>query len=81
MLITRGKCGNEWEVVKHCKIKINDNKTSACSIPSKIPSPVNLQNRFSTLTVTEESSSVNESQVQTPTNYHRNIEIQNTKPK
>ena len=81
MLITRGKYGNEWKVVKIFKIKTNANKTSSCSIPSKISSPVNLQNRFSTITITEESSSENESQVQTPTNYHQNIEIQNTKSK
>ena len=31
--------------------------------------------------VTEESSTENKSQVQTPTNYHQHIEIQNTKSK
>ena len=50
-------------------------------MPSKVPSSVNLQNRFSSLVVTDESSIENESQVQTPTNYHQRIEIQNTKSK
>ena len=50
-------------------------------MPSKVPSPVNLQNRFSSLMVTEENSIENESQVQTPTNYHQRIEIQSTKSK
>ena len=46
-------------------------------IPTKLPSPVNLQNQFSILMVTEESSvTENESQVQTPTNYHQRIKIQ-----
>ena len=81
MLITGDKCGNEWKVVKSYKIKKNTNKTSACSMPSKVPSTVNLQNRFSSLMVTEESSTENESQVKTPTNYHQRIEIQNTKSK
>ena len=44
MLITGDKCGNEWKVVKNDRIKMNTNKTSACSMPSKVPSPVNLQN-------------------------------------
>ena len=65
MLITGDKCGNEWKVVKNDKIKPNANKTSACSIPSTVPSPVNLQNRFSSLMVTEERTTGNESQVQT----------------
>ena len=41
---------------------------------SKVPSPVNLQNRFSSLMITEERSIENEPQVQTPTNYHQRIE-------
>ena len=77
MLITEDKCGNEWKVVKNDKIKTNTNKTSACSMPSKVSSAVNLQNPFSSLMVTEENSIENESQVQTPTNYHQRIEIQN----
>ena len=47
MLITREICGNEWEVVKNDKIKTNTNKTSASSMPSKVPSKANLQNRLS----------------------------------
>ena len=81
MLITGDKCRNEWKVVKNDKSKKNTNKTSAYSIPSKVPSSVNLQNRFSSLMVTEERSIENESQVQTPTNYHQRIKIQNTKSK
>ena len=74
MLITGDKCRNEWKVVKNDKSKKNTNKTSAFSIPSKVPSPINLQNRFSSLMVTEERSIENESQVQMPTNYHQRIE-------
>ena len=81
MPVTGDKFGYEWKVVKNDKSKKNTNKTSAYSIPSKVPSPVNLQNRFSSLMVTEERSIENESQVQTPTNYHQRIEIQNTKSK
>ena len=81
MLITGDKCRNEWKVVKNDESKKNSKKTSAYSIPSKVPSPVNLQNRFSNLMVTEERSIENESQVQTPTNYYQRIEIQNTKSK
>ena len=65
------------EKVKNDKIKTNANKTSACSIPSKFPSPVNFQNRFSSLIGTEESSIENESQVQTENNHHHGIKIQN----
>ena len=61
MLITGDKCRNEWKVVKNDKSKKNTNKTSAYSIPSKVPSPVNLQNCFSSLVVTEERSIENES--------------------
>ena len=75
MLITGDECGNKWKVVKNDKIKVNTNKTSACSMPSKVPSPVALQDRFGSLIITKESSI---SQVQTPTNYHQRIEIQNT---
>ena len=77
MLITGDQCRNEWKVVKNDKNKKNTNKTSAYSIPSKVPSPVNLQNRFSSLMVTKERSIENEPQVQAPTNYHQRIEIQN----
>ena len=81
MLITGDKCRNEWKVVKNDKSKKNAKKTSPYSIPSKVPSPVNLQNRFGSLMVTEKRSIENESQVQTPTNYHQRIKIQNTKSK
>ena len=47
MLFTRYKCGNKWKVVKTDKNETNTNKTSASSMPSKVLSPVNLQNRFS----------------------------------
>ena len=63
MLITVDKCRNEWRVVKNDKSKKNTNKTSAYSIPSKVPSSVNLKNRFSSLMVTEERSIETESQV------------------
>ena len=43
-------------------------------MPSKVPSPVNLQN---SQMVAEESSAENESHVQVPSNYHQPIEIQN----
>ena len=43
------------ESSKNDKIKTNTNKTFACSMPSKVPSSVNLQNRSSNLMVTEES--------------------------
>ena len=46
---------------------------------SKVPSTVNLQNRFSTLMVTEKSSIEHEPQVQTPTNYHERIKFEYTK--
>ena len=42
---------------------------------SKVPSPENLQNRFSSLMVIEGSRIENESHVQTPTIYHQCIEI------
>ena len=81
MLIIGDKCRNEWKVVKNDKSKKNAHKTSPYSILSKVPSPVNLQNHFGSLMVTEKRSIENESQVQTPTNYHQRIEIQNTKSK
>ena len=69
------------ESSKNDKIKTNTNKNSACSMPSKVPSSVNLQNQFSSLMVTKEISVENESQIQTPTHYHQRIEIQNAKSK
>ena len=81
MIIIGGKCRKEWKVVNTDKSEKNTNKTSAYSIPSKVPSPVNLQNRFSNLMVIEERSIENESQVQTPTNYHQRIEIRNATSK
>ena len=45
------------------RLKTNTNKTSACSMPYKVPSSVNLQNLFISLMVTKESSFENESQV------------------
>ena len=65
MLITGDRCGSEWKVVRNYKIKTKTNKTSVCSMPSKVPSPVNSQNRFSSVMVTEESSTEIESQVKT----------------
>ena len=51
MLITGDKSRNEWKVVKNDKGKKKTNKTSDYSMPFKVPSPVNLQNRFSSLMV------------------------------
>ena len=51
MLITGDKSRNEWKVVKNDKGKKNTNKTSDYSMPSKVLSPVNLQNCFSSLMV------------------------------
>ena len=45
------------------RLKTNTSKTSACSMPSKVPSLVNLQNLFISLMVTKESNIENESQV------------------
>ena len=42
---------------KNDKIKTKTSKTSASSMPSKVLSPVNLQNQYSSLMATEESSS------------------------
>ena len=45
IVITGDKCGNKWKVVKDksgSKIMTNTNKTSACSMLSKVPSPMNL---------------------------------------
>ena len=53
MPITRNKCGNKQKVVKNDKIKMNTNKTSASSMPSKESSPVNLTNWLNSLMVTE----------------------------
>ena len=44
MIIIAGKCRKEWKVVNTDKSEKNTNKTSAYSMPSKVPSPVNLQN-------------------------------------
>ena len=78
MLFTRYKCGNKWKVVKTDKNETNTNKTSASSMPSKVLLPVNLQNRFSSQMVTEESSVEHESQVQTPTKDHQHVDIWKT---
>lgn len=48
---------------------------------SKFPLQINLQNTFSSLMVTEESSIKHEWQVQTPAIYSQRIEIQNSKSK
>ena len=56
MLSTGDKCGNESKVVKNDKIKTNTKKTSAWSLPPKVPSPINLQNLFNSQMITEESS-------------------------
>ena len=45
------------------RLKTNTSKTSAYSMPSKVPSLVNLQNLFISLMVTKESNIENESQV------------------
>lgn len=48
---------------------------------SKFPLQINLENPFSSLMVTEESSIKHESQVQTTAIYPQRIEIQNAKSK
>ena len=53
MLLTRDKYGNEWKVGKTHKIQTNINKLFATSMPSKVLLVVNLQNRFSSVMVTE----------------------------
>ena len=53
MLLTRDKYGNEWKVGKAHKIQTNTNKLFATSMPSKVLLVVNLQNRFSSVMVTE----------------------------
>ena len=55
------------------KIKTNINTSSAASMPSKVPSQTNFENRVSNLMIIEEGSIEHESQVQTPTNYHQRI--------
>ena len=55
------------------KIKTNINTSSAASMPSKVPSQINFENRVSNLMIIEEGSIEHESQVQTPTNYHQRI--------
>lgn len=57
MLIARDKFGNKWEVVKNDKLKTKTNQSSASLMSSKVLLPLNLQNQFSSLIATEESSS------------------------
>ena len=54
---------------------------ASCLTSSKVLVASNLQNQFGSLMVSEKNSIENESQVQTPTNYHQRIKIQNTKSK
>ena len=56
MLITNDTCAaEEWKTVK-TKSKNNTNIPSPSSVSPKDPSPVNLQNRFDNLIVTETSA-------------------------
>ena len=61
ILITNDKCTDEWKIVK-TKSKNNRNIASPSSLSPKNPSPVNLQNRFDNLIVTE----VNQTEIHEP---------------
>ena len=79
LLITNDKCTDEWKTVK-TKSKNNTNIASPSSVSPKILSPINLQNRFDNLIVTEVNQiEIYESQEHTPTNHHKRCEITNTK--
>ena len=52
MLITNDKCVDEWKTVKS-KFENNTNIASPSSVSPKNPFPVNLQNPFGNLMVTE----------------------------
>ena len=81
ILITNGKLVDEWKTVK-TKSKNNTNIASSSSVSPKYPSPVNLQNRFDNLIVTEVNQiEIQESQDHTPTNHHKRCEITNSKSK
>ena len=81
ILITNGKLVDEWKTVK-TKSKNNTNIASSSSVSPKYPSPVNLQNRFDNLIVTEVNQiEIQEAQDHTPTNHHKRCEITNSKSK
>ena len=81
MLITNDICADEWKTVK-TKSKNNTNIASPSSVSPKNPSPVNLQNRFDNLIVTEVNQiEIHEPQDHTPTNHHKRCEVTNTKSK
>ena len=52
MLITNDKCADEWKTVK-TKFKNDTNIASPSSVSPKNPLPVNLQNGFGNLMITE----------------------------
>ena len=71
MLITN----DEWKTVK-TKSKNNTNIASPRSVSSKNPLPVNLQNRFNNLIITEANQiEILESQNYIRTNHHKRCEI------
>ena len=81
MLITNGKCADEWKTVK-TKSKNNTNIASPSTVSPKNPSPVNLKNRLDNLIVTKLNQiEINESQDHTPISHHKRCEITNTKSK
>ena len=81
MLITNDICADEWKTVK-TKPKNNTTIASPSSVSPKNPSPVNLQNRFDNLIVTEVNQiEIHEPQDHTPTNHHKRCEVTNTKSK
>ena len=81
MLIINYKCVNEWKTM-NIKSKNNTKTLSLSSVLPKNPSPVNLQNRFDHLIVTEvDQIEIQESQDHTTTNHHTRCEITNTKSK
>ena len=72
---------DKWKTVK-TKSKNNINIPPPSSLSPKNPSPVNLQNRFDNLIVTEVNQiEIHEPQDHTPTNHHKRCEITNTKSK
>ena len=72
---------DKWKTVK-TKSKNNINIPPPSSLSPKNPSPVNLQNRFDNLIVTEVNQiEIHEPQDHTPTNHHKRCETTNTKSK
>ena len=81
MLIRNDKCIDEWKTVK-TKFESNTNIVSPSSLSPKNPLPVDLQNQFDNLIVTQVNQiEIHEPQDHTPTNHHKRCEITNTKSK